>query len=87
MKKICILRSNDVKEIVIYDLNIDFNLYNFMFGYILLDGMFVVLDWDVGCVFFIRKIGCVLRRKYFDFNFNFGFIFLDFKCNFYVCDF
>ncbi|XP_065923467.1 E3 ubiquitin-protein ligase TRIM56-like isoform X2 [Magallana gigas] len=87
LKKICTLRSNDVKEIAIYDPNTDSNLHNPMFGHMLLDGMFAVSDWDVGCVFLIRKTGCVLRRKYFDSNSNPGSISSDSKCNLYVCDF
>lgn len=57
LKKICILRGNNVKDIVIYDLNINFNLSDFMFGYVLFDGMYVVLDWGKKCVFFIGKLG------------------------------
>lgn len=87
LKKICILIGNDVKEIVIYDLYIDFNLSNFMFGYVFFDGMFVVLDWDKECIFFIGSLGCIVRRKYIYFNIKFGLIFLDLNFKFYVCDF
>lgn len=87
LKIIVVLRNNDVKEIIIYDLNIDFNLSDFKFGYVFINGMFVVLDWDKECVFLIVNLGCILRRKYIDVNLKFGLIFFDFNCNFYVCDF
>lgn len=46
------MRNNDVKEIIIYDLNIDFNVSEFKFGYVLFNGIFVVLDWGKECIFF-----------------------------------
>lgn len=47
LQKICILRDNDIKEIVIYDLNLEFKISDFVFGYVLFNGMFVVLDWNM----------------------------------------
>lgn len=85
LKKICILRGNDVKEIAIYDPNTDSNLSDPMFGHVLLDGMFAVSDWDKECVFLIGKSGQIYRRKYIDSRP--GSISSDSKCNLYVCAF
>lgn len=86
-KIVVVLRNNDIKEIIIYDLNIDFNLSEFKFGYVLFNGIFVVLDWGKECIFLIMRMGCVVRRKYIDFCLKFGFIFFDLNYNIYVCDF
>lgn len=82
---ICCLKGNDVREIVIYYLYVELGLGVLMFGYVFLNGMFVVFDWEKCCVFMIRKLGYIERRKYIDFKF--GFIFLDFNNIFYVCEF
>lgn len=56
-----------------------------MFGYVLFNEMFVVFDWEMCCVFFLRKLGYIERIKYIDYKF--GFIFFDLNNNIYVCEF
>eukprot|EP00105_Crassostrea_gigas_P018509 XP_011436656.1 PREDICTED: E3 ubiquitin-protein ligase TRIM56-like [Crassostrea gigas] len=87
LKKICILRSNDIKEITIYDPNTDSNLSDPKFGHVLINGMFAVSDWDKECVFLIANSGRISRRKYIDANPKPGSISSDSNCNLYVCDF
>lgn len=87
LKKICILRGNDIREITIYDPNTDSNLSDPKFGHVLINGMFAVSDWDKECVFLIAKSGRVSRRKYIDANPKPGSISSDSNCNVYVCDF
>lgn len=87
LKKICILRGNNVKDIAIYDPNTNSNLSDPMFGHVLLDGMYAVSDWDKECVFLIGKSGQIFRRKYIDSNLRPVSISSDSKCNIYVCDF
>lgn len=82
---ICWLRGNDVKEILIYFLSIILDLDILMFGYVFLNGMFVVFDWEKCCVFIIGKLGKIEIMKFI--GFKFGLIFLDFNNIFYVCDF
>lgn len=87
LKKICILRGNDIKEITIYDPNTDSNLSDPKFGHMLINGMFAVSDWDKECVFLIGNSGRISRRKYIDSNPKPGSISSDSNCNIYVCDF
>lgn len=85
LQKICILRDNDIKEIVIYDPNSESKISDPVFGHVLLNGMFAVSDWNTQCVFLISRSGCIEKRKCF--NSNPGSISSDSNHNLYMCDF
>lgn len=85
LTKICKLRGNNVKEIAIHYPNTQSNLCVPMFGHVLLNEMFAVSDWEMCCVFLLRKSGYIERRKYIDYIR--GSISSDSNNNIYVCEF
>ncbi|XP_056020287.1 E3 ubiquitin-protein ligase TRIM56-like [Ostrea edulis] len=82
LDKICVFEKAEVKQIVITDPNKAGLLRNPKFGHVLRNGMFAVSDWDLDCVFLIRRSGYVERRKYC----SPGSISSDSNNNIYVCD-
>jgi hypothetical protein len=83
LDKICIFENAEVKKIVITDPNKAKLLKNPKFGHVLRNGWFAVSDWDLDCVFLIRRSGYVERRKYC----SPGSISSDSNNNIYVCDY
>ncbi|XP_062605128.1 E3 ubiquitin-protein ligase TRIM56-like [Saccostrea cucullata] len=63
LNRICVLQNSKIKEVII-DPNKAGKLSSPKFGHVLLNGMFVVSDWNQDCVFIIRGSGYVERRKY-----------------------
>ena len=58
-----------------------------MFGHVLNNGMFAISDWGKGCVFLIRRSGCITNRKYCDTITLPGSISSDTNLNIFVCGF
>lgn len=63
LTKICKLRGNNVKEIEIHYTNTQSNLCVPMFGHVLLNEMFAVSDWEMCCVFLLRKSGYIEKEN------------------------
>ena len=87
LKKIFVLKDDQLKEITIHDQHSTSNLSKPMFGHVLNNGMFVISDWDKNCVFFIRRSGYIEKRKYCDTISSPGSISSNSDLNIFVCGF
>ena len=87
LKKIFVLKDDQLKEITIHDQHSTSNLSKPMFGHVLNNGMFVISDWDKNCVFLIKRSGYIETRKYCDTISLPGSISSNSDLNIFVCGF
>lgn len=60
---ICVLENQEVKQIQLWDFKKGQLLRKPKFGHVLLNGRFVISDWEMNCVFIFSKLGQLDRRK------------------------